>query len=142
MSDGRPPSDPTVLRGRVCSGKGDAARWLSAFNDAYAHKTGMPVFPGSLNIALDVPFDWSARNLKDRIILFAGEEFGGERDILLLPCTLPSLGSQRAFLWITTNAVTESARQNIVEIIASVGLRDTFGVRDGDLVEIEIQSAE
>jgi CTP-dependent riboflavin kinase len=129
-----------VLRGRVRSGKGDAARWLAAFNDAYARKTGMRVFPGSVNVALDIPFDWSARDLQDRIILFTGEEFGGERDILMLPCRLPTLGSQRAFLWITTNAVTESARQNIVEVIASVGLRDAFGLRDDDLVEIEILS--
>ena len=129
-----------VLRGRVCSGKGDAARWLGTFDDAYARKTGMPVFPGSLNVALDFPFDWSARGIQDWIILFAGEEFGGERDILMLPCRLPSLGSLRAFLWITTNAVTESARQDIVEIITSVGLRDACGLRDGDLVEIEILS--
>jgi CTP-dependent riboflavin kinase len=130
-----------VLRGRVQSGKGDAARWLTAFNDAYARKTGVPVFPGSLNVALDVPFEWSAPTLRDRIILFRGEEFGGERDILMLPCKLRTLGSQRAFLWITTNTVTESARRNIVEIIASVGLRDAYGLQDGDVVEVEILPA-
>ena len=141
MSERRPQTGPLPLRGRVQSGKGDAARWLAAFNDAYVRKTGMPVFPGSLNVALDIPFDWSARNLRDRIILFLGEEFGGERDILMLPCKLPSLGSQRAFLWTTTNTVTESARRPIVEIIASVGLRDVYGLQDGDLVEVEILPA-
>jgi CTP-dependent riboflavin kinase len=49
-----------VLRGRVQAGKGDAAHWLSRFNDAYARKTGMAVFPGSFNVALDIPFDWFA----------------------------------------------------------------------------------
>lgn len=53
-------SDPLILRGRVESGKGDAGRWLAKFNAVYARKMGLPVFPGSLNLALDIPFDWSA----------------------------------------------------------------------------------
>ena len=47
-----------LLTGRVQSGEGDASRWLMLFNDAYASKTGMRLFPGSLNVARDVPFDW------------------------------------------------------------------------------------
>jgi CTP-dependent riboflavin kinase len=50
----------TSLCGRVQSGKGDAARWLTLFNAAYCRKAGMRVFPGSLNVALDAPFDWFA----------------------------------------------------------------------------------
>jgi hypothetical protein len=42
-----------LLAGRVQSGKGDASRWLALFNTAYSRKTGMPVFAGSLNVALD-----------------------------------------------------------------------------------------
>src|SRR5947208_16616550 len=70
------------LSGRVQSGKGDAARWLALFNIAYSRKTGMPVFPGSLNVALDAPFDWFAPAVEERTIWFGREEYGGEREIV------------------------------------------------------------
>jgi CTP-dependent riboflavin kinase len=47
-----------LLAGKVQAGFGDASRWLKLFNAAYSEKLGMPVFPGSLNIALDHVFDW------------------------------------------------------------------------------------
>ncbi len=47
-----------ILGRTVQTGFGDAARWLKLFNAAYSAKLGMPVFPGSLNIALDHVFDW------------------------------------------------------------------------------------
>ena len=47
-----------LLVGKVQAGFGEAARWLKLFNAAYSQKLGMPVFPGSLNIALDHIFDW------------------------------------------------------------------------------------
>ena len=79
------------LSGRVQSGKGDAARWLAIFNAAYSRKTAMPVFPDSLNVTLDAPFDWFAPTIQKRTIWFGREEYGGERDILLLPCVLTNL---------------------------------------------------
>ncbi|MBI2922073.1 MAG: DUF120 domain-containing protein [Planctomycetes bacterium] len=130
---------PTVLLGRVQSGKGDAARWLSRFNKAYARKTGMAVFPGSLNVALDRAFDWFAPGLQRRIVPFARAEYGGERDILLLPCTLLNLRAQPAFLWTTTTAAKGREDPWVVEIIAPVGLRATFGLKDGDEVAIELR---
>ena len=47
-----------VLVGKLQTGFGAASRWLRLFNSAYSEKLGMPVFPGSLNIALDHVFDW------------------------------------------------------------------------------------
>ena len=77
-----------LLRGRVQSGKGDAAHWLRLFNAAYSRKLQMPVYPGSLNLALDHHFDWFAPRYKAFTIWFDREEYGGERDILLMPCEL------------------------------------------------------
>jgi len=81
------------LSGHVQSGKGDASRWLALFNTEYSHKTGMPIFPGSLNVALDAPFDWFAPVISGRTIWFGREKYGGERDILLLPCVLANLNA-------------------------------------------------
>lgn len=131
-----------ILVGRVRSGTGDAARWLHRFRDAYSRKLGMPVFPGSLNLALPHAFDWHAADLQPRIIRFGREEYGGERDILLLPCRLQSLGGQRAFLWTTTTAAQDRDDPHVVEIVAPVGLRAAFGLHDGDEVTLELRDRD
>ena len=63
-------------------GFGDASRCLKLFNGGYSEKLGMPVFPRSLNIALDHVFDWFDARYKAHRIWFGREEYGGERDIL------------------------------------------------------------
>jgi CTP-dependent riboflavin kinase len=68
----------------------------------------------------------------------AREEYGGERDILLLPCDLASLDHRKAFLWTPTTAAGNRRDPWVVEIVADVNLRDHFGLQDGDLVEIRI----
>src|SRR5205814_10728188 len=87
-----------LLVGKVQTGFGDASRWLKLFNSAYSEKLGMTVFPGSLNIVLDHVFDWFDARYEAHRIWFGQEEYGGERDILLLPCDLVSLDRRRAFL--------------------------------------------
>jgi len=42
-----------LLAGKVQAGFDEASRWLKFFDAACSQKLGMPVFPGSLNIALD-----------------------------------------------------------------------------------------
>lgn len=129
---------PTILVGRVQPGKGDASRWLARFNAAYQGKLGIPVFPGSLNLVLPQAFDWHSTELKHHLIWFRREEYGGERDILLLPCRLRSPGAQRAFLWTTTTAARERPDPEVIEIIAPLGLRAAFGLHDGDEVMLDV----
>jgi len=66
-----------LLRGRVQAGKGDASHWLRLFNAAYSRKLQMPVYPGSLNLALEYPFDWFAARYEAHVIWFGREEYGG-----------------------------------------------------------------
>jgi CTP-dependent riboflavin kinase len=129
---------PAVFEGKVQSGQGDASRWLSRFNAEYSRKLGMEVFPGSLNVALSQPFDWFAADLQRHVVWFGRQEYGGERDILLLPCTLRNLQGQRAFLWSTTTAAQDRDNPRVVEIVAPVGLRVNYGLRDGDSIVIEL----
>jgi CTP-dependent riboflavin kinase len=93
-----------LLAGKVQGGFGDASRWLKLFNAAYSEKLGISVFPGSLNIALDHVFDWFDARYEAHRIWFGREEYGGERDILLLPCELVNLDHRKAFLWTPTTA--------------------------------------
>lgn len=131
-------STSRMLVGRVQPGKGDASRWLQQFNAAYSRKLGMPVFPGSLNLALPQVFEWHAPELQPHLVWFGREEYGGERDILLLPCQLRNLGGQRAFLWTTTTAARDRPDPWVVEIVAGVGLRAAFRLEDGDEVTLEV----
>lgn len=127
-----------LLRGTVQSGKGDAANWLRLFNAAYSRKLKMPVYPGSLNLALDHNFDWFAGHYKESTIWFGREEYGGERDILLLPCELVGLGRRKAFLWTPTTAARNRPDPWVVELVCDVGLRETYGLADGDIVVFEL----
>src|SRR5215211_7921128 len=122
-----------LLMRKVQAGFGDAARWLKLFNAAYSGKLGMPRFPGSLNIALDHGFDWFDARYKPHRILIGREEYGGERDILLLPCELVSLDHRRTFLWTPTTAAKDRWDPWVIEIVADINLRNYFGLRHGDV---------
>jgi CTP-dependent riboflavin kinase len=124
--------------GRVQSGHGNASHWLSKFNEAYSRKVGAPVFPGSLNIALDSRFDWFAPEIVGRTVSFDRAEYGGERDILLVPCVLLNLAMQPAWLWTTTTASLDRGDPWVVEIIAATNLRETYGLHDGSIVEVQL----
>jgi CTP-dependent riboflavin kinase len=127
-----------LLIGRVQPGKGDASHWLSRFNTEYSAKLGIPVYPGSLNIALSQAFDWYAPAIAVRSIWFGMEEYGGERDILLVPAVIESLADQAAFLWTTTTASKDPSDTYVVELISSVHLRSTFALCDGDEIRVRL----
>src|SRR5262245_31382711 len=127
-----------VLARKGQTGVGDASRWLNLFNTAYSQKLGMSVFPGSLKIALDHVFDWFDARYEAHRIWFGREEYGGERDILLLPCELISLDYRKAFLWTPTTAARDRRDPWVVEIVADINLRNHFGLQDDDVVEIKV----
>jgi riboflavin kinase len=41
-----------ILRGEVRTGKSDFSYWLGKLEPLYTHKTGMRLFPGTLNVDL------------------------------------------------------------------------------------------
>jgi CTP-dependent riboflavin kinase len=130
-----------LFTSKVQAGLGDASRWLNLFNVAYSKKLGISVFPGSLNIALDQVFDWFDACYEARRIWFSREEYGGERDILLLPCELVNLDHRRAFLWTPTTAARNRRDPWVVEVVSDVNLRDHFSLQDGDVVEIRVPTS-
>lgn len=127
-----------ILRGRVESGENDASKWLSLFNSEYSRKLGMPVFPGSLNLRLERPFDWLASRYQPHIITFGRREYGGERDILLLPCALVTCGRRAAFLWTAIHPTLGVGEVDVLEIVSDVKLRDAYRLTDGSVVEVEL----
>ena len=122
-----------IIRGRVASGLGNFSFWIDHLADYYEAKTGMRLFPGTLNIELEEPYDLP----KDGVIRFEAEEFGGTVSVSMQPCTI----FDRSAFILRTDANAEERghhRRTIIEIATDVKLRDAFGLQDGDLVEVSI----
>ena len=117
---------------------GDASHWLSLFNAEYSQKLRMDVYPGSFNLALDNSFDWFAARYQPHMIWFGQEAYGGERNILMLPCELVSLDRRKAFLWTPTTAARARPDPWVIELVCDVKLRDAYHLQDGDNVTVSI----
>ena len=121
-----------VLRGEVTSGRGDFGQWIEKLQDHYERKTGMRLFPGTLNLRLSEPF-----SLSGDVIRLEKEEYGGRVSVSMIPCRI--LGRE-AFILRTDQNENGSGHhpKTILEIATDVKLRDAFGLVDGDTVEVEI----
>ncbi len=121
-----------VLRGRVVSGVGNFSYWIARLEEYYTRKTGMRLFPGTLNVQLDAEYTLP----KQRIRLEA-EECGGTVSVNIVPCRI---FDRQAFI-LRTDANKEGRGyhpRSLVEVACDVKLREVYGLADGDVVEIEV----
>ena len=121
-----------VLRGQVTTGLGNFAEWLEKLSDHYERKTGMRLFPGTLNVSLDEPYSTSSAPIR-----LEAEEYGGRVSVNIVPCTI---FGRRAFLLRTEQNENGTGHHSphIIEIATDIKLRDAYGLRDGDWVEVVI----
>jgi riboflavin kinase len=121
-----------VLRGVVRSGRGDFGFWLAKLEAYYRTKTGMTLFPGTLNLELTEPFLSPASSMR-----LDGNEYGGTVSVSVIPCRV---FGRRAFILRTdaNEQGTGDHPRTIIEIATDVKLRDTYHLADGDLVEVEL----
>lgn len=117
-----------LLRGRVTGGIGDHAYWMTVHADLYEARTGVFLYPGTLNVVLDHP--WHVGSQRVRL---EPPEYGV--GLSIVPCTLQHLD---AFILRTDkNDRGEGDHPpNILEVAAAVRLRDALGLQNGDEVEI------
>lgn len=45
-----------ILHGKLVSGRGDFGHWIERLSDLYEQKTGMRLYPGTLNVELPTPY--------------------------------------------------------------------------------------
>lgn len=123
-----------TLRGRVVSGMGNFSVWIDRLRDHYLRKTGMLLFPGTLNLQLDEPWFVPAGCLR-----LEAAEYGGTVTVNIVPC---SVFGRRAFILRTTANEEERGHhpRTIIEVATDVKLRDAHQLKDGDCVEVEIAS--
>ena len=130
------------LTGHVQSGEGNAAYWLAKDADAYRLWTGVDIVPGSLNVLLSTKFDWAAAEIAPYLRVFSLVPFGGNRDILLVPCEISTdrhASPVPAFAWATTIAAAAPAPDyHVLELIAPLNLRQTLTLPDQTSVTISI----
>lgn len=121
-----------VLRGSVTSGIGNFSTWIERLRDHYFQKTGMHLYPGTLNILLEEEY-----TLPPQRIRLEREEYGGRVSVNIVPCRI---FGRRAFLLRTdANERGEGHHpRNIIEIACDVKLRDAYGLDDGSIVEVEV----
>jgi riboflavin kinase len=113
---------------------GNFSYWIEKLQDHYQRKTGMRLYPGTLNIELE-----EAYSLPKRMVRLEASEYGGTVSVNMVPCVIRG---RRAFL-LRTDANEEERGHHpktIVEIATDVRLRDAFALEDGDAVEIEIEA--
>jgi riboflavin kinase, archaea type len=128
-----------LLRGSVVSGMGNFSYWIEKLQEHYLQKTGVRFYPGTLNVRLDASY-----SLPKRVIRLEASEYGGTVSVNMVPCVIRipgQIGGRRAFL-LRTDANEEERGHHpktIVEIAADVRLREHFGLKDGDVVEIETE---
>ena len=119
-----------VLKGRVVTGVGNFSFWIEKLQDHYREKTGMRLFPGTLNVELDEPFDLP----RERARLEA-EEYGGTVSVSIVPC---KVFGRAAVILRTDKADSEPRTRRIIEVACEVKLRERHQLRDGDVVEVEV----
>ena len=78
------------IRGRVVSGLGNFGFWIERLNSFYERKTGMRLYPGTLNIELPNPY-----SLPSSVIRLEANEYGGSVSVNIVPCRI---FDRRAFL--------------------------------------------
>jgi riboflavin kinase len=125
-----------ILRGRVVSGLGNFHGWISRLHDHYFRKTGLHLYPGTLNLQLDHDFSFPAGAIR-----LEKEEYGGTVSVNLLPCRV---FSRPAFL-LRTDASEAGAGhhpKSVIEVATDVNLRETYSLMDGSIVEVELPVLE
>jgi len=78
------------LEGKVVSGRGDSGQWIERLSSYYEQKTGMRLYPGTLNVELATDY-----SLPRDVIRLEAAEYGGRVSVSMVPCRI---FNRRAFL--------------------------------------------
>ncbi len=117
------------------TGVGNFSFWIEKLQDHYRRKTGLRLFPGTLNIQLDEPFELP----RERARLEA-HEYGGTVSVNIVPCRV----FEEAAVILRTDRYERgdgTHPKTLVEVACEVKLREKYGLRDGDVVRIEVGPA-
>ena len=108
------------------------SQWIAELGDHYERKTGMRLFPGTLNVHLDAEY-----RLPSKCLRLEGAEYAGSVSINLVPCTI--FGRQAFILRTDANETEQGDHpRSVIEIATDIKLRDAFELVDGSDVVIKV----
>ena len=114
------------------SGVGNFGYWIAKLADYYRAKTGMLLYPGTLNVELDDPYA-----LPSNATRLEASEYGGSVSVNIVRCTIH--GRHAFVLRTDVNEAGQGRHETtIVEVASDVRLRDEFNLLDGDVVELRL----
>jgi riboflavin kinase len=121
-----------ILTGKVVSGVGNFSYWIDKLKEHYLQKTGLMLFPGTLNVQLAEEYSIPAK-----VMRLEGREYGGTVSINIVPCRI--FEEEAVILRTDTNERGEGLHpKTIIEVACDVKLRDKYQLKDGDIVQIEV----
>lgn len=120
-----------VLSGNVTSGIGTAKMWVGKINGVFKNRTGITLFPGTLNIKIEEDYivkpDW----------IIKPEEFGGTENVLVQKCEL--LGKTAYIVRAEKNQIGQGEHNlQIIEIVADICFREKYNLTDNEKILIQI----
>jgi len=122
-----------ILSGEIRTGKANFSYWLDKLALYYTRKTGLRLFPGTLNVHLSTgSYPTPAKALR-----LEKEEYGGRVSVSIVSC---KIFGRKAFILRpdTDTGKHGDPPDKILEIATDVNLRDTYRLKDGDIVEVEV----
>jgi riboflavin kinase len=123
-----------VLIGKVVTGVGNFSYWIEKLKEHYLRKTGLDLYPGTLNVQLDEEYHFPPRAMR-----LEGEEYGGTVSVNIVPCRI---FEEEAVILRTDNSERGEGLhpKSLVEVACEVRLRDKYHLKDGDTVRIEVET--
>ena len=120
-----------VLEGKVIKGFGRAKIFVNMVEEAFYKKTKMRLYPGTLNIKLEEPY-----NLKLDYLIKA-EEYGGSFNVQVQKCKV--YGKDAYIVRSEKNTLYEADyTKEIIEIVSDISFREEYSLKDNQKIEIQI----
>lgn len=118
------------LQGKVTSGIGTAKMWVGKINKVFENKTGMSLFPGTLNIKIEEDYniqpDW----------IIKPEEFGGTENVLVKKCKI--LNNTAYIVRAEKNQKGKGEHNlQIIEVVSNINFRQEYNLKNGASILIE-----
>jgi riboflavin kinase, archaea type len=107
---------------------------MTLYEDLYERRTGVRLFPGSLNV--DLGQEWL---LPANAMRLEPSEYGGRVGMNIVPCLIEAIPG---FILRTdgNNAGNGDHPTSVIEVAAQVHLRSALNLMDGDVVEVIVKS--
>ena len=120
------------LKGRVKSGLGEASFWMKKAEEAFEKKLGKKMFHGTLNIELENKFI-----LEGNTVVLKANQYGGTQDVYIKECKV--LGHKSYIVRTEHNSKENGTHPlNLIEVISDINFRETYNLKDNDVIEILI----